>query len=304
MGLAVMTELPVVIVNVQRGGPSTGLPTKTEQADLFQVVYGRNGESPIPVIAACSPSDCFDATVEAFALAVKYMTPVVLLSDGYIANGAEPWMIPDVSSFERISITHPTAPNDPKGFMPYKRDENGARPWAIPGTPGLEHRIGGLEKQDVLGTVSYDAANHERMVQLRAAKVANIKPAGPDLLWTGPEKGDVLVVGWGSTWGAIKAAVLQLRKEGVSVSACHVRYINPLPARLGDVMKQFKRVLVPEMNLGQLLMLLPSPLPGGCPAPEQSPRPTLHHQRDRRRHPIHCQEVNCRILHFAFFILH
>jgi 2-oxoglutarate ferredoxin oxidoreductase subunit alpha len=256
IGLAVMTELPVVIIDVQRGGPSTGLPTKTEQSDLLQVMFGRNGECPVPIIAAASPSDCFDAVIEAFTIATRYMTPVFFLSDGYLANGAEPWLIPDASKLAKIQITHPTEKNDEKGFMPYKRDENKARPWALPGTPGLEHRIGGLEKQDVTGAVNYEALNHEHMVRMRAAKVAGIKPVGPDLLWTGPEKGDVLIVGWGSTFGAIKAATLELQSQGVSVSACHVRYLNPLPERIGDVCKKFKHVLVPEMNLGQLRLLL------------------------------------------------
>jgi 2-oxoglutarate ferredoxin oxidoreductase subunit alpha len=256
IGLAVMTELPLVIVDVQRGGPSTGLPTKTEQADLLQVMFGRNGECPVPIIAASSPADCFNAAIEAFAVAIRYMTPVVLLTDGYLANGSEPWMVPDVAKLPRMTIHHPSAINDDRGFMPYKRDESHARPWAIPGTPGLEHRIGGLEKQDVTGNVNYEAGNHEHMVRLRAAKVAGIKPAGQDLLWTGPETGDVLIVGWGSTFGAIKAATLQLQGEGVSVAACHVRYVNPLPKRLGELMKGFKHVLIPEMNLGQLRTLL------------------------------------------------
>src|SRR4051812_18061033 len=256
IGLAVMTELPLVIVDVQRGGPSTGLPTKTEQSDLLQVMYGRNGECPVPVIAACSPADCFNAIIEAFTIATKYMTPVIMLSDGYIANGAEPWMVPQFDKLEKLRITHPTEKNDDHGFMPYKRDENGARPWAIPGTVGLEHRIGGLEKQDVTGNVNYEPGNHEHMVRLRAAKVAGIKPVGQDMLWTGPESGDMLIVGWGSTFGAIKAATLELQKEGLSVAACHVRYLNPLSTRLGEVMRRFKHVLVPEMNLGQLRMLL------------------------------------------------
>jgi 2-oxoglutarate ferredoxin oxidoreductase subunit alpha len=258
IGLAVMTELPVVIVDVQRGGPSTGLPTKTEQADLLQVLNGRNGECPVPVIAACSPADCFNATIEAFTIATKYMTPVIMLSDGYIANGAEPWMVPQFDKFEKIRITHPTQKNDDRGFMPYKRDENGARPWAIPGTPGLEHRIGGLEKQDVTGNVNYEPANHEKMVRLRAAKVANIKPAGADLIWTGPTSGDVLIVGWGSTFGAVKAATLEMQAAGEKVSSVHVRYLNPLSAQLGEALKQFKHVLVPELNLGQLRLLLRS----------------------------------------------
>ena len=256
IGLAVMTELPLVIIDVQRGGPSTGLPTKTEQSDLLQVLYGRNGECPVPVIASSGPADCFHAIIEAFTIAVKYMTPVVFLSDGYVANGAEPWLIPDASKLAKIEITHPTEKNDPKGYMPYKRDEKLARPWAVPGTPGLEHRIGGLEKQDVTGAVSYDGVNHEKMCRLRAAKVAGITPAGEDMLWTGPETGDVLLVGWGGTFGAIKAATLQLQEEGIKASACHIRYLNPLPKRLGAVLKQFKHILIPELNLGQLRMLI------------------------------------------------
>jgi 2-oxoglutarate ferredoxin oxidoreductase subunit alpha len=256
VGLAVMTELPVVIVDVQRGGPSTGLPTKTEQADLFQAIYGRNGECPVPVIAAASPSDCFNAAIEAFTIAAKYMTPVLLLSDGYIANGAEPWMVPDVSKLAKIEISHPTGANDEKGFMPYKRNEEYSRPWALPGTAGLEHRIGGLEKQDVTGSVSYDPLNHEHMVRTRAAKVAGIKPAGQAYLWTGPKKGDLLLVGWGGTYGAIKAATIELEKQGAQVSACHLRYLNPLPEQLGTLLKAFTHVLVPELNLGQLRMLL------------------------------------------------
>jgi 2-oxoglutarate ferredoxin oxidoreductase subunit alpha len=256
IGLAVMTELPCVIVDVQRGGPSTGLPTKTEQADLLQVMYGRNGECPVPVIAACSPADCFAATIEAFSIAAKYMTPVIMLSDGYIANGAEPWMIPQFDKLPKIEIKHPAEKNDDNGFLPYKRNEDGARPWALPGTPGLEHRIGGLEKQDVTGNVNYEPGNHEKMVRTRQAKVDNIKPAGADILWTGPTIGDVLIVGWGSTYGAIKAAVLEMRAAGVNVAACHVRYMNPLPAKLGELLKNFKQVLVPEMNLGQMRMLI------------------------------------------------
>ncbi len=256
IGLAVMTELPVVIINVQRGGPSTGLPTKTEQADLLQALYGRNGECPVPIIAASSPSDCFFAAIEAFTIATKYMTPVVLMSDGYIANGAEPWMIPDVSKLPKIEIKHPDKVNDEKGFMPYLRNEDGTRPWAIPGTPGLEHRIGGLEKQDVTGNVSYDPLNHEHMVRLRAAKIANIKPAGDAYIWTGPKKGDALLIGWGGTYGAIKAAVLELENQGVRASACHIRYLNPLPADLGERIRGFSHIIVPELNLGQLRMII------------------------------------------------
>ena len=256
MGLAVITELPMVIVNVQRGGPSTGLPTKTEQSDLFQVLYGRNGESPIPIIAACSPSDCFDACIEAFRIAVKYMTPVIVLSDGYLANSSEPWLVPDVSTFEPIVINHPTAVNSSDGYMPYLRDANGSRPWAVPGTPGLEHAIGSLEKQDITGAVSYDPANHDKMCRLRAAKVAGIQPAGPAFIWDGPKVGDLLLIGWGNTHGAIKAACIELRKLGVRVSSCHLRYLNPLPAGLADMFKPFKHLLVPELNLGQLRTVL------------------------------------------------
>jgi 2-oxoglutarate ferredoxin oxidoreductase subunit alpha len=258
IGLAVMTELPVVNIDVQRGGPSTGLPTKTEQADLLQVMFGRNGECPVPVIAACSPSDCFHAAIEAFRVATTYMTPVMLLSDGYIANGSEPWLIPQFDQLPKIDISHPTQKNDDRGFMPYKRDESLARPWALPGTAGLEHRIGGLEKQDVTGNVNYEPANHEKMVRLRQAKVNNLKPPGQDLIWTGPEGGELLIVGWGSTFGAIKGATLELRAAGLSVSACHIRYLNPLPAGLGEKLKSFKQVLIPEMNLGQLRLLLRS----------------------------------------------
>ena len=256
IGLAVMTELPVVIVNVQRGGPSTGLPTKTEQADLLQAVVGRNGECPLPVIAAASPADCYSATIEAFRIAVRYMTPVMLLTDGYIGNSAEPWMIPDVSAMEKIKIEHPSQPNDAKGYMPYKRDGEGVRPWAIPGTPGLEHRIGGLEKADGTGTVSYDAANHDRMTTLRDQKIAGIKPAGAPYLWSGKDSGDLVLVGWGGTYGHIKQATLELQQQGLAVSACHIRYMYPMPHEIGQKLRQFKNVLVCEINLGQLRMLL------------------------------------------------
>lgn len=273
ISLAVMTELPVVIINVQRGGPSTGLPTKTEQADLFQAVFGRNGECPLPVIAAASPSDCFDAAVEAFRVAVKYMTPVMLLTDGYIANGSEPWLIPDYSKLDKIQIVHPegTAPKPLNGnghndeptptqeqpeFLPYKRNEDGARPWAIPGTPGLEHRVGGLEKADLYGTVSYDPANHQKMVCLRHQKVQGIKPAGAPWFWTGEEEGDILLLGWGGTFGSIKAATIELQRQGIRAASCHLRYLNPLPADLGERMARFKRVLIPELNLGQLRTII------------------------------------------------
>jgi 2-oxoglutarate ferredoxin oxidoreductase subunit alpha len=256
IGLAVMTELPVVIVDVQRGGPSTGLPTKTEQADLLQGMFGRNGECPVPVLAASSPADCFNITIEAFHIATRYMTPVLVLTDGYLANGSEPWKLPDFESMPKIQINHPSVPNDPKGFLPYLRNSEKARPWAVPGTAGLEHRLGGIEKQDITGNVSYDPANHEHMVQTRAAKVAGIQPQGDDMILTGEDHGKVLVVGWGGTFGSIKAAVLELQDQGIAVSSCHIRYINPLPKDLGKLLRNFEHVLVPELNAGQLLMLL------------------------------------------------
>jgi 2-oxoglutarate ferredoxin oxidoreductase subunit alpha len=258
MGLAVMMELPLVIVNVQRGGPSTGLPTKTEQADLFQAVFGRHGECPCPVIAATSPSDCFHAAVEASRIAIKYMTPVILLTDGYLANGAEPFLIPDVSRMEKIVVDHPSAANDPKGFMPYKRDENLVRPWALPGTPGLEHRLGGLEKADGGGAISYDPGNHEKMIHLRQEKVANVKPEGEPWLLSGKRQGKLLIVGWGGTYGSIKAATLDLQQMGKDVSCLQIRYMNPLPEGLGELLKAYDQVLVAELNLGQLAMFLRS----------------------------------------------
>jgi len=256
MGLAVMTELPLVIVNVQRGGPSTGLPTKTEQADLLQAVYGRNGETPIPVIAAQSPSDCFDAAYEATSTALKFMTPVLLLSDGYIANGAEPWKIPDVDKLEPINVEFA---KDPDKYSPYARDKGTlARMWAIPGTPGLEHRIGGLEKEDVTGNVSYDSDNHELMMRTRAEKVQKIADVAEDPKIFGEEKGDVLVVSWGSTFGTVRAVVESLQHEGHKVSNYHLRWVNPLPKSLGKYLMNFKYILVPEINLGQLIKIIRS----------------------------------------------
>jgi 2-oxoglutarate ferredoxin oxidoreductase subunit alpha len=252
MGLAVMTELPMIIINVQRGGPSTGLPTKTEQADLFQALFGRNGECPIPVIAASGPADCFDVAQEAWRIAVRYMTPVLLLTDGYIANGSEPWRIPDVSTLSKIEIKHPGPPQNGDDFMPYKRDERLARPWALPGTPGLEHRIGGLEKQDITGNVSYDPENHEHMVHTRAQKVANIAKDIPPQKLDGPATGDVLVLSWGGTYGACATAVHTMQACGHAVTHCHLRYLNPLPNDLSDILKRFQKVLIPELNLGQL----------------------------------------------------
>ncbi len=254
IGLAVMTELPLVILNVQRGGPSTGLPTKTEQADLFQAMYGRNGECPAIVLAAATPGDCFLMAYEAARLAIKYMTPVFLLTDGYLANGSEPWLVPDATKlipFEKV-------PLPPVGeFKLYKRDpETMARPWAVPGTPGYEHRLGGIEKQDITGNISYDPDNHERMVRLRAAKVNKAAQDIPPLQILGEKKGKVLVIGWGGTYGAITASVQNLQKKGHSVSAVHLRHLNPLPPDLGDIMAGFDHVIVPELNMGQLLKIL------------------------------------------------
>ncbi|MCU0332189.1 MAG: 2-oxoacid:acceptor oxidoreductase subunit alpha [Ignavibacteriaceae bacterium] len=255
IGLAVMTELPLVIIDVQRGGPSTGLPTKTEQADLLQAVYGRNGEAPVCVIAARTPRDCFYMAIEASRIALKYMTPVILLTDGYLANGSEPWRIPHVNELPDISVKFRT---DPEKFYPYLRDDNLARPWAIPGTPGLEHRIGGLEKAEVYGTVNYDPDNHDRMVKLRAEKVKKIVNDIPDLEIDGDDHGELLVIGWGSTYGSIKDAVNKARKAGSKLSHAHLRYLNPLPKNTGQVLKNFKTILIPEINLGQLAHLIRS----------------------------------------------
>ncbi len=254
IGLAVSVELPLVICDIQRGGPSTGLPTKTEQADLMQALYGRNGEAPLPVVAASRASDCFETAYEAFRIAVKYMTPVIYLSDGYLANGSEPWPIPRVEDLPEIPVEFA---REPEGFEPFLRDEKTlARPWAIPGTPGLEHRIGGLEKEAVTGNVSYDPRNHEYMTELRARKIANIANDLPPTQVDGAEKGDLLVVGWGSTFGAIKTAVEHKQAEGKSVSRVHIRHLNPLPKDLGDILSNFKKVLVPEINAGQFVHVL------------------------------------------------
>ncbi len=256
MGLAVMTELPLVICDIQRGGPSTGLPTKTEQADLLQAVYGRNGECPLAVIAASTPADCFHMAIEAFRIAVKYMTPVILLTDGYLANGAEPWLLPDIASLPKIEVKFRT---DPANYHVYARDpQTMAREWVKPGTPGLEHRIGGLEKDALTGNVSYDPENHERMVRTRAAKIAGIAKDIPRLEVNGAPRGELLVLGWGGTYGAITKAVDECRARGVSVSSAHLRYLNPFPANLGEVLRSFKKVLVPELNLGQLLKIVRS----------------------------------------------
>jgi len=254
IGLAVMTELPLVIINVQRGGPSTGLPTKTEQADLFQAVWGRNGECPVIVVAPATPADCFHMAIEAVRLAFKYMSPVFYLSDGYLANGAEPWAIPEINKLPKIEVTFAT---DPANFMPYARNpETLARPYAIPGTPGLEHRIGGIEKQHITGNVNYDPENHHLMVRLRQEKIDRAANDVPLVEVFGKQTGKVLVLGWGSTYGSISSAVERLQGEGRSVSSAHLRYLNPFPKNLGEVLAGFETVIVPEMNLGQLCTMV------------------------------------------------
>ncbi len=253
VGLAVTLELPLLIVDVQRAGPSTGMPTKPEQGDLLMVLFGRNSESPVPVIAAAGPGDCFYAAIEAVRVAVTYRTPVYLLSDAYLANGAEPWLVPDIATLPKIDVEFATAGDEP--FMPYKRDpETLARPWAIPGTPGLEHRIGGLEKANVTGNISYDPENHDLMTQLRAQKVAGVKV--PDLEVDHQEGADVLVLSWGGTYGPVHAGVRRVRAGGGKAAHAHLRWVNPFPSNLGDVLKSYDRVLIPEMNMGQLLQLV------------------------------------------------
>ena len=254
LGLAIMVELPLVVVDVQRSGPSTGMPTKTEQADLLQILYGRNSDSPVAVVAPATPGECFQYAIEAWRLALKYMTPVVYMSDAFLATGAEPWRIPNFDDLPSIAIPNRT---EAEGFWPYLRDETTlARPWAVPGTPGLEHRIGGLEKADISGNVSYDPENHHRMQLLRQAKIAGIAVDIPPLEVFGPKEGDLLVLGWGSTYGAIRSAVERLQDKGASIAHAHLRYLNPLPANTGEVVKAYKRVLIPEVNLGQLSMLI------------------------------------------------
>jgi 2-oxoglutarate/2-oxoacid ferredoxin oxidoreductase subunit alpha len=254
LGLAVMAELPVVVVDIQRAGPSTGMPTKTEQADLLAAMYGRNSESPVPVLAPATPGDCFHIMLEAFRIAVRYMTPVVVLSDGYVANSSEPWLIPDPSALPRTKVEYRT---DPKDFQPYQRDpETFARPWAVPGTPGLEHRIGGLETEELTGNVSYRPLNHQRMVDQRAEKVARIANELPPVEVNGSPSGQLLVVGWGGTYGAITSAVNEARAAGRDVSSIHLRHLNPFPTNLGDVLRRFEKVLVAELNAGQLWRLL------------------------------------------------
>ena len=253
ISLGIMLELPLVIIDVQRGGPSTGLPTKTEQADLLFVTYGRHGEAPAPVIAASTPADCFAMAYEAARIAVKYMTPVYLLTDGYLANGSEPWLLPDAKDLPPIPVHFRT---DPENFFPYSRNENNVRPWAIPGVPGLEHRVGGLEKQNITGNVSYDPDNHDQMIHLRAEKVKGIEKDIPLQEVFGDQKGPLLVVSWGGTFGAVRSSVERLRKKGHKVSHAHLKYLNPFPRNLGEVLKNFETVFVPEINLGQLARLL------------------------------------------------
>jgi 2-oxoglutarate ferredoxin oxidoreductase subunit alpha len=254
IGLAVMTELPLVIIDVQRGGPSTGLPTKTEQADLLQAMFGRNSECPVGIVAPATPGDCFRMAIEAVRLATKYMAPVFFLSDGYLGNGSEPWEIPSIDSLPEMKINFRT---DPEGFFPYLRDEKTlARPWAIPGTPGLEHRIGGIEKQNITGNVNYDPDNHDFMVRLRAEKIQRMQQDIPPIEVFGAPTGKVLVLGWGSTYGAITTAVEQLQEQGHPVSSAHLRHLNPFPSNLGEVLKGFETVIIPELNLGQLCMLI------------------------------------------------
>jgi 2-oxoglutarate/2-oxoacid ferredoxin oxidoreductase subunit alpha len=254
LGLAVTTELPIVVCDIQRGGPSTGLPTKTEQADLLQALFGRNSEAPIPVLAAATPGDCFWVALEASRIALKYMVPVILLSDGYLANGAEPWRIPNLDEIPAVPAHYETNPVD---FLPYRRNPDTlARPWAIPGTPGLEHRIGGLEKQDVTGNVNYEPLNHEKMVRIRAAKVEAISQDIPHSLPMGDPEGDLLIVSWGSTCGAIMQSVKAQRELGRKIGHLHLRYLNPLPGNVGDILKRYRKVLVPELNMGQLLWVL------------------------------------------------
>jgi 2-oxoglutarate/2-oxoacid ferredoxin oxidoreductase subunit alpha len=254
IGLAIMTELPIVICDIQRGGPSTGLPTKTEQADLLQAMFGRNSEAPVPILAASTPGDCFWIALEASRIALKYMVPVIVLSDGYLANGAEPWRIPTAEEIPPIPVKFET---NPEGFFPYKRDpQTLARPWAIPGTPGLEHRIGGIEKQEITGNVNYEPLNHEKMVRIRAAKVEAVRQDIPNVMPNGDPEGDLLLVSWGSTFGSVAQAVKEQREKGRKIGHLHLRHLNPLPGNLGDVLKRYKKVLVPELNMGQLLWLL------------------------------------------------
>lgn len=258
IGLAVILELPLIVINVQRGGPSTGLPTKTEQSDLLQAMTGRNGESPLPIIATRSPGDCFDTAQEAWRIAVKYMTPVMLLSDGYIANGAEPWLIPNVDELSPIPVNHPSPSENDEPFLPYQRDDLLARPWALPGTPGLMHRVGGLEKEDGTGNVSYDPDNHQNMTEIRSQKIASIANDIPPQAVLGPESGDLLVLSWGGTYGTCMTAVKNSIAKGLSVAHAHLRYLNPFPKNLQELFSCYKSILIPELNSGQLRSLIRS----------------------------------------------
>jgi 2-oxoglutarate ferredoxin oxidoreductase subunit alpha len=258
LGLAVMLELPLVVIDIQRGGPSTGLPTKTEQSDLLMASFGRHGEAPVPVVAASLPSDCFHAVYDACKIAIEHMTPVIVLSDGYIANGSEPWKYPTEDMLQPINVTFTNTSNNNGGvFLPYKRNENLVRPWVKPGTKGLEHRIGGLEKENETGDISYEAENHELMVKLRAGKIAKIADSIPlQSIDSGNENAKLAVLGWGSTYGSIKAAVTELIKEGYDVAHIHVKYLNPFPKNLGELLLKFDRVLIPEINNGQLIKII------------------------------------------------
>lgn len=256
MGLAMILELPLIILNIQRGGPSTGLPTKTEQSDLLQAMFGRNGECPLPIIACSNPGDCFYVAQEAWRIATRFMTPVMILSDGYIANGSEPWRIPDYNQLPKIEVTHPGPMTNGDEFLPYQRNERLARPWALPGTEGLMHRVGGLEKQDITGNVSYDPENHQHMTNVRAQKVENVAKDIPPQKVIGPESGDVLVLSWGGTFGACVTAVDKCQDEGLAVAHAHLRWLNPFPANLGAILGRYQKVLIPELNMGQLRLLV------------------------------------------------
>jgi 2-oxoglutarate ferredoxin oxidoreductase subunit alpha len=262
LGLAVIAELPLVVVNVQRGGPSTGMPTKTEQSDLLFALFGRHGEAPLPVLAAQSPGDCFWSAIEAMRIAVKWMTPVILLTDGYLGNGSEPFRIPDPADLPKVEPRYQTEPNYEGKYMPYLRDDKLVRPWAIPGTPGLEHRIGGLEKDSLSGMVSYDGMNHERMVKTRAQKIRNVVEDVPDVQPFGQRSGDLLLLSWGGTFGSVRGAAEELVNQGKKVGHVHLRWLNPLPKNLGEVVKGYKKVLVPEVNDGQLALYLRAKFPG------------------------------------------
>jgi 2-oxoglutarate/2-oxoacid ferredoxin oxidoreductase subunit alpha len=265
MGLAVIAELPLVIVNVQRGGPSTGMPTKTEQADLLMALFGRHGEAPLPVLAAQSPADCFWGAMEAMRIATKWMTPVIFLTDGYLANGSEPFRVPAISELPKLSVKYQTEPNHNGSYMPYLRDEKLVRPWAVPGTPGLEHRIGGLEKDAMSGMVSYDGMNHERMVKTRAQKIRNVVEDVPDVVVDGPAQGDLLLLSWGGTFGSVRSAAEELRAQGKKVAHVHLRWLNPMPKNLGEVLRRYPKVMVPEVNDGQLAFLIRGRFPGVDP---------------------------------------